>query len=249
VVVRARDSFRQASFPFRDVIRHVPAARRYRRVRDDTHSAVIHGSAACVPEKMKAIVLSLSLALAHAAAAGASLAASTSGEPAAPTDIATRSAWAPTAFFAQAGRARETTTLTAGLQWDWKRTWYLGERARVTGYNEVSIGHWRADSGGGDAIVTQIGITPVFRFWPSGSTSGWFYEGAVGVNVLTPVYRTREKRFSTAFNFGDHVAVGYRNGSGRRSEWSLRIQHYSNAGIQHPNPGEDFLQLRYTVPL
>ena len=27
-------------------------------------------------------------------------------------------------------------------------------------------------------------------------------------------------------------------------ELALRVQHYSNAGIRHPNPGENFVQLR-----
>jgi hypothetical protein len=58
--------------------------------------------------------------------------------------------------------------------------------------------------------------------------------------------RTREKRFSTAFNFGDHIGIGYRTG---RGEWSLRLQHFSNAGIDTPNPGEDFVQLRWSMPL
>jgi hypothetical protein len=28
----------------------------------------------------------------------------------------------------------------------------------------------------------------------------------------------------------------------------LRLQHFSNAGIKKPNPGEDFLQLRLSFP-
>lgn len=158
-------------------------------------------------------------------------------------------ALAPDAYFAQVGRARETSTVTLGLQWDWSRAWRPSEGSLVAAYGELSIGHWRADQGEGHAIVTQIGFTPAFRYWPSGSRSGWFFEGAVGVNMLTPVYRTRHKRFSTAFNFGDHVALGYRMHGGAGWEWSLRLQHFSNAGIERPNPGENFVQLRLTLPL
>lgn len=157
-------------------------------------------------------------------------------------------ALAPSGVFMQAGRASETTTLTLGLQWDWARSWHIGERAKVSGYNEISLGHWRADDGGGSAVVTQIGFTPTFRYWPTGVTAGWFGEAGIGVNVLTPIYRTAEKRFSTAFNFGDHLAVGYRP-SVQGWEWSLRVQHFSNAGIDHPNPGENFVQLRLLVPI
>lgn len=158
-------------------------------------------------------------------------------------------AFKPDALFAQAGRASETSTFTLGLVWNWDRRWSIGEHAIVTAYSELSIGHWRADDGGGRAVVTQVGFTPAFRFWPSGHPSRWFVEGAIGVNALTPIYRTREKRFSTAFNFGDHVAVGYRQPGADGWEWSLRLQHFSNAGIDQPNPGENFAQLRLLVPL
>ena len=31
-----------------------------------------------------------------------------------------------------------------------------------------------------------------------------------------------------------------------RQEVSLRFQHFSNAGIKEPNPGENFFQVRYS---
>lgn len=154
----------------------------------------------------------------------------------------------PSAIFLQGGRASETSTITLGLQWDWSHQWQIGQHARLAGYGEASIGHWRADTDSGGAIVTQLGFTPTFRLWLSEEQSGWFCEAGVGLNVLTPVYRTREKRFSTAFNFGDHIAAGYRLPTSKW-EWSLRLQHFSNAGIDHPNPGENFVQLRLRVPL
>ncbi len=36
---------------------------------------------------------------------------------------------------------------------------------------------------------------------------------------------------------------------GRPWEWLLRLQHFSNAGIEHPNPGENSVQLRVVMPL
>lgn len=202
---------------------------------------------------LKAVACLLPLGFSVAAQAATEPLAEAAERPATSSDQrSAKKGWrlfSPDLFFAQVGRARETTTLTAGVQWEWARSWQIGENTLLTGYNEASIGHWRADNGEGSAIVTQVGLTPVLRFWPSGTTSGWFYEGGIGVNVLTPVYRTREKRFSTAFNFGDHLAVGYRSGTGRRVEWALRVQHFSNAGIQRPNPGEDFVQLRVSMPL
>jgi hypothetical protein len=86
----------------------------------------------------------------------------------------------------------------------------------------------------------------VLRLYPERWGPGWFLEGGIGANLLLPVYQTADKRFSTTFNFGDHLGIGRRFGREFAHEWALRIQHFSNAGIKHPNPGENFLQLRYS---
>jgi hypothetical protein len=41
------------------------------------------------------------------------------------------------------------------------------------------------------------------------------------------------------------MAVGRMFGAERQHELVLRLEHFSNAGIDHPNPGENFVQLRY----
>ncbi|HEU0201406.1 MAG TPA: acyloxyacyl hydrolase [Burkholderiaceae bacterium] len=152
----------------------------------------------------------------------------------------------PSTAFVQAGMAESTSTLVFGMTWDWPWTFEFKAGA-VSGYLEASLGRWRAkgEAGGSSssAWVTQIGITPVVRFQPD--RSAWFAELGIGANVLTPIYRSRDKRFSTAFNFGDHIAVGRAFGASRQHEISVRFQHFSNAGIRRPNPGEDFVQIRY----
>lgn len=148
--------------------------------------------------------------------------------------------------FVQAGFARDARAYVVGASWDWR--WRKPLRwGEATGYWESSIGQWRtrhAPEGDHSALVTQIGITPVLRWSPAGTTTGLFLELGIGANVLFPIYETDHKRFSTAFNFGDHLAVGHR---WQQHELSLRLQHFSNAGIKHPNPGENFVQLRYAV--
>jgi len=69
----------------------------------------------------------------------------------------------------------------------------------------------------------------------------------MGVTLMTTIYQTDRKRFSTSFNFGDHVAVGCSFGARREQELALRLEHFSNAGIKRPNPGESFVQLRYSL--
>lgn len=156
----------------------------------------------------------------------------------------------PSAVFAQAGVAEHAHTLSAGATWEWrwKRQFRSGA---ASGYWEASLGRWASDREAGNttAWVTQLGITPIFRLQPSSWNPGWFVEGGIGVNLLMPIYENRDKRFSTTFNFGDHLAVGRSFGASGRHEIALRLQHFSNAGIRHPNPGEDFLQVRWSVRL
>ncbi len=86
----------------------------------------------------------------------------------------------------------------------------------------------------------------MLRFYPKAVGSGWFVEGGIGANTIGPLYRNDDKRFSTAFNFGDRVGIGRRFGDRGRHEISMRVEHFSNGGIKKPNPGENFLQLQYT---
>jgi hypothetical protein len=158
--------------------------------------------------------------------------------------------WMPDKAFAQIGAAEDARMAVVGATWEVPalRGFALGNGS---GYVEASFGRWVSDVNDGSrssAWVTQVGITPVLRWHPFDSPR-WFTEAGIGVNVLAPIYRSTDKRFSTVFNFGDHVGIGVQFGEGFRQELSLRLQHFSNAGIKDPNPGENFLQLRYSAHL
>jgi hypothetical protein len=156
------------------------------------------------------------------------------------------SALVPSTAFLQVGAARDVEMLILGATWDWgwRRDTPLG---RIGGYSEVSFGRWRSEVGEDGAAdwVTQWGVTPVLRLHPDGWGGRCFVEVGIGANLLVPIYRTSSKSFSTTFNFGDHLAVGRQFGERGRHVIALRFQHFSNAGIESPNPGENFLQLRY----
>lgn len=150
---------------------------------------------------------------------------------------------APTrSWFVQGGVAERSESVNVGLtrDWRWRKAYDIGT---LTGYWEGTLGRWRVD---GQRDSTVIGLTPVLRLHPHRWSPGWFVEAGIGLNVITPLYDNGKDRFSTAFQFGDHLAVGKRFGAARQHEWALRIQHYSNARIKQPNPGENFLQLRYS---
>ena len=173
----------------------------------------------------------------------AGLVAACPGVPAQPSGEA--GTWRPDGVFVQVGVAEDAHTLAAGATWD--RRWHrsLGS-GRLSLYWELSVGRWRGERDGrrGTAWVTQLGVTPVLRWERRPYGRGWFVEGGIGGNLLLPLYRSRDKVFSTRFNFGDHLGVGRRFGTDGRFELALRVQHFSNGGIRHPNPGEDFVQLR-----
>jgi hypothetical protein len=161
-----------------------------------------------------------------------------------------RSRWRPTALFAQAGAVDEHTdgyAVGATWNWRWNRQYRLG---LLTGYTEVTVGRWNTDNPipHGPSWFTQVGVTPVLRLYPEfAGSSGhrWFTELGVGANYITPLYHTESKTFSTEFNFGDHIAFGRVMGLHRQATVALRLQHFSNGGIDAPNPGENFAQLRY----
>lgn len=157
------------------------------------------------------------------------------------------SALRPSAVFVQLGDGSRTRTVTAGLAWDlaWSRRLANGELSATM---DASVGRWWVNEDGmvHSPWVTQLGMTPVLRYRWGEDRRRWFAELGVGINVLTPIFNDEDRRFSTAFNFGDHLALGRSFGDDAREEIALRVQHYSNGGIKQPNPGINFVQVRYS---
>ena len=133
----------------------------------------------------------------------------------------------------------------AGVVWDWN--WELLRRkAEITAHTELLVNHWRADEfGGGTQGFTQVVLLPTARFRLSQGRSPWFMEFGIGISLLDHKYRTPHRTFSTRWNFYDTIGIGHSFGANHEHELGLRWVHVSNANIQKPNPGQDFLQLRY----
>jgi hypothetical protein len=149
----------------------------------------------------------------------------------------------PSAVFAQVGFAENANAQGVGAAWrlPWRHD---GESVVLTSHLELAVGRWRSEKPPANTTwFTQAGLTPVLRLQRRGGR--WFAEAGIGLNVIAPLYRNGDRRFSTRFNFGDHLAVGLRFGPRGEHGVALRLQHFSNGGIEKPNPGEDFLQLRY----
>lgn len=150
------------------------------------------------------------------------------------------------AAFAQVGSSEHTRQVTVGVQVPWFRSWRLGS-GDVNGYWDFSLSRWRypEESGGRHGLLSQLGVTPALRWSPGGRLGSTFMEVGVGITWMSDLYRTPDKDFSTRFNFGSHLAVGWPLDDRHAQELVIRLEHFSNGGIRRPNPGEDFLQLRY----
>jgi lipid A 3-O-deacylase len=134
----------------------------------------------------------------------------------------------------------------AGLVWDWDFE-RIRRAAELTAHTEVLVNRWRYDAiGGGSDQLTQLVLLPSLRMRLARGASPWFFEVGIGASYMDRHYETPRKRFSTRWNFYDMLGVGHTYGGPQgRHEVGLRLVHTSNAGIKNPNPGENFLQLRY----
>jgi len=129
------------------------------------------------------------------------------------------------------------------VQYDWKQRWFQGSTWHLGGYWDLGIGQWHhGATGSQNADITEIGITPVFRLQPN-SLQGPYVEAAIGAHFLSHT-SIGERRFSTSFQFGDHVGAGYRFGPKGAYDLSYRYQHLSNGGVKRPNSGMNFNQIR-----
>ena len=153
----------------------------------------------------------------------------------------------PAGVFIEGGGAQGGTRIaTVGVTWPWawRRESHWGE---LSGHTEAFISHWRGEGLTQRVQFNQVGVIPVLRYRFSKGQSDWFVEGGIGLSWMDEVYVTRNKQFSTRFNFVDVLGAGRNFGVDRRHELSLRVTHVSNAGIKKPNPGENLVQLRYAV--
>lgn len=152
----------------------------------------------------------------------------------------------PDGVSVQAGGGRHGAFMSgAGIVWDWDFQ-RMRRKAELTAHTELMLNRWRADRvGGGHETYTQVVLLPSLRMRLSRGESPWFIELGVGASWMDQLYVTPQKTFSTRWNFYDMLGIGRSFGEQHQHELNLRWVHVSNAGIREPNPGEDFIQLRY----
>lgn len=159
-------------------------------------------------------------------------------------------AWSnPLGLALEAGEGNHTDIARISVSRDWGVNWTTERLPSLSfgGFWDLSAGRWNPHANSGENHeVNDISITPVWCIYPrnmSGSIIP-FAEAAVGFHYLShhDIYNGRQ--MSTHFQFGDHVGAGVAFGDQHQWEALARFQHLSNAGIQNPNPGINFLELR-----
>ena len=123
---------------------------------------------------------------------------------------------------------------------DWR--WFASNGRRLSGYWDVSAGYMRGSAyrnvDGQHQNIGLIGFTPVLRY-ERDDKLGWYVEGGIGAHLFSELYNNYDNRLSTAFQFGDHLGIGYV--SPNKWDFGLKVQHFSNASIKKPNSGVNFV--------
>lgn len=154
---------------------------------------------------------------------------------------------APAVYVQQGFAQHAAHSQTVGVLLPWlgfERAW-LGQHWQ--GYWDIYAARWRADDtlAGGARNTLALGITPTLRMTPQGGQSRWFVDMGLGLVLSDRHYANQARRQSTRYNFASSLAVGLWLDSARRHALSLQVQHVSNASLKKPNPGENFVQVRY----
>ena len=157
-------------------------------------------------------------------------------------------AYAPSVYVQGEWARRQTDAITIGatLPWGtWRRPLWGGE---LRGHWDLYLSRWFFKGAARHGGTLVLGVTPTLRLRPDGGSSAWFWEAGIGATLADQRYHPAgQEEFSTRFNFASHLGLGRNFGAQRQHELMLSVQHVSNAGIKSPNPGENFLQLRYAL--
>ena len=138
----------------------------------------------------------------------------------------------------------KTQILRVGAQWKWDRKWWQSNGTHLGGYWDATLAQWRGtryQNTDATQNITDIGLTPVFRF-QSDTLKGWYGEAGIGAHLLSKLYDNNGRRLSTAFEFGDHIGIGYVFANSL--DLGVKYQHFSNGGIKEPNNGVNFTVVR-----
>jgi len=131
-----------------------------------------------------------------------------------------------------------------GITYALPETSLTGWWTKMQWHFEGSVSSWWGHSGvGGNNHVFGVGLTPVIRVYHG---EHLFTEMGFGLNDFSQTTVSAQRDVTTHYLFGDHVGVGWQDETLLSGAISVRLKHYSNAGIENPNPGINFWELVYS---
>ncbi len=143
------------------------------------------------------------------------------------------------------GGGEETTMARVNARWNWDNLWDMNRDWIATAFWEGGVGYWQGDQRKGGKYIWEVGLTPVFRL--NSAHSKFFWEGAIGVHLMSQDRIDNGRLFGSRFSFGDMAGFGWRLEGKGRYELGYRFQHLSNADIAKPNDGMNFHQVRFGI--
>jgi len=160
-----------------------------------------------------------------------------------------RSAIADPSVVLTLGEGPHAKAIDVGLQIPVQPPWAFLRSPKISTNVEFDIGYWEGRGGTQNNHLVEVAVLPTVRYFPGDAVNGCFYlEGGIGAHLLSHVRIKEDRTLSTAFQFGDFLGIGWRFGQAAKYEIGLRAHHVSNGGIKEPNPGVNFLQVRFVVP-
>lgn len=111
---------------------------------------------------------------------------------------------------------------------------------------EGALNHWQ-DSNNSDDTLTALTLSPVFQWQIAGQERPLFFEAGIGVAALDSA-TIGDRKLSIHFQFEDRVALSWQYSEQSKARVSLAYTHYSQADIDRPNDGLDFVSLNWHIP-
>mgnify|MGYP000866650958 CR=1 FL=1 len=121
--------------------------------------------------------------------------------------------------------------------------WLESDVGALRPYWEVSLSHWNVEHR--KNWVAAAGVAARYEF-TAGDAGAPYLEYALGGALLSNLDVAENRRVGSSFQFAHRFEIGYRFGHAQENEVGVGYWHYSNGGIRKPNPGMDFVSMRYT---
>ena len=122
-----------------------------------------------------------------------------------------------------------------GVGWEVPLSDACNGSRRVRGGWLFRLDNWHGNKPGGLQVL-GASVTPFVRYEVARLYGTPLYiEGGGGANLLSRTRIDEQRRFSTAFQFGEFV--GFSTRYGKQGQFGARLQHVSNASIKQPNNG------------